>query len=72
MREILLSDLLDGPSPGLEESSQIHSHSTGEGFSIQFHLSLVVIRKVAHLVVASKNLLEGFPAKLFLQLQERR
>lgn len=72
MREILLSDLLDGPSPGLEESRQIHSHNTGEGFSIQVHLSLVVVRKVAHLKVASKNLLEGFPAKLFLQLQQRR
>lgn len=71
MREILLGELLDGPSPGLEESRQIHSHSTGEGLSIQVHLPLVVIRKVAHLIVASKNLLEGLPAKLFLQLQER-
>lgn len=72
MGESLLSVPPNGPTPGFTEPRQVHSHNAREGFSIQLHLSVVVLRKVAHLIVASKNLLEGIPAKLFLQLHGRR
>lgn len=69
--EILFSGCFDGPTPGLKESSQVHPHSPGESLGIQVHLSFVVIGKVAHLVVASKHLLKGIPAKLILELHGR-
>lgn len=72
MGESLFSVLLNGPTPGFTEPRQVHSHSTREGLSIQVHLPFVVMRKVAHLIVAGKNLLKGIPAKLFLQLHRRR
>lgn len=72
MGESPLSVLLNGPTPGFAESSQVHSHSAGEGLSIQVHLSSVVAGEVAHLIVASKNLLKGTPAKPLLQLHEGR
>lgn len=72
MGESLFGVLLNGPTPGFTESRQVHSHSAREGLGVQVHLSFVVIRKVAHLKVASKDLLKGIPAKLFLQLHGRR
>lgn len=66
-----LSGCFDGPAPGLEEAGQVHPHSLRESLSIQVHLCVIVIRKVSHVVVRSKNLLKGIPAKLFLELQRR-
>lgn len=71
MGESLYGIFLNGPTPGLEESRQVHFHSTGEGLSIQVHLAFVVTGKVAHLIVASEDILKGTPAKLFLQLHGR-
>ena len=70
--EFLLSDCLYGPAPGLKESSQVHPHSLGESLSIQIHLSIIVTRKVAHLVVGSEHLLKGIPTKLIPELHGER
>lgn len=70
--ELLCSGRFDGPAPGLEEPTQVHFHSLGELLSIQVHLSFVVPGEVIHLMVGSKNLLEGVPAKLLLELCGRR
>lgn len=69
--QFLVSVLLYGPAPGLKETRQVHPHRLGESLSVQVHLSFVVLWEVAHLVVGSKHLLEGIPAKLFLELCER-
>lgn len=66
--EFILSAFLDGPTPGLEEVTQILSNSLGESLSIQVHLCLVAVGEVAHLMVTRKHLLDGIPAKLLLQL----
>ena len=70
--EFLLSGSFDGPTPGLKESCQVHLHNLGESLSVQVHLSFVVMGKVAHLVVGSKHLLKGIPAKLLLELHGSR
>lgn len=67
--ELFFSTFLYGPTPGFEEPSQVHSHSIRESLSVQVHLCLVVVGEVAHLMVIGKHLLEGIPAKPFLQLQ---
>lgn len=64
--------LFDGPTPSLEESSQVHPHSLGESLGVQVHLSFVVSGEVAHCEVGSKHLLKGIPAKLILELHARR
>lgn len=66
--EFLLSALVDGPTPGLEEACQVLAYSLGEGLSVQVHLFLVAAGEVAHLMVTCKHLLQGSPAKLLLQL----
>jgi len=70
--EYLLSGSVDGPAPGLKERRQVHPHSLGEGLSIQVHLCIVLAGKVAHLLVGSKHLLKGIPAKPFLELHGRK
>lgn len=67
--ELVFSVFLNGPTPGFEETSEVHCHTPGERFSVQVHLSLVAAREAAHLVIIGKHLLEGLPAKPFLQLQ---
>lgn len=70
--EFLFCGWLDGPTPGLKESSQVPPHSLGESLSVQVHLSCIVTVNVAHLVVGSKHLLKGIPAKLLLELHARK
>ena len=70
--EFLLGRRFYGPSPGLKESSQVHPHRLRKSLSIQVHLAFVVTGKVAHLVVGSKHLLKGTPAKLILELEKKK
>ena len=70
--EFLLSGSIYGPAPGLKESRQVHPHRLGESLSIQVHLSVVVTGIVGNLVVGSKHLFKGIPAKLSLELHRSK